>query len=155
MVEQWTENPCVSGSIPLLDKHQNLFFYMNINIIKLLLKLKNASIAQKEAVTIKYNQMCLNILKVLYKEGFIQSFTLSGTSIDKKIHVVLRYSFNKPTLSNLRIISTSSKLKYLTYSDLCKLPDKRLVLWLSTSNGFLTGYECKEHQLGGKLLFIC
>ena len=32
MVEQWTENPCVSGSIPLLDTLYYLNYFLLINL---------------------------------------------------------------------------------------------------------------------------
>ena len=132
---------------------------MNINLIKLLLKLKNASLVRKEVISIQCNTLCLELLKVLYQEGFIQSFNVSSinsNTIEKQfeITVVLRYFYNKPILKNLKIISTPSYVKYVTLKDLCKIPNKKRVLFLSTNKGFLTGFGCKQKQVGGTLLFL-
>jgi len=132
---------------------------MNITLIQLLLKLKNASLARKEFVIIKYNKRCLDLLKLLYTEGFIQSFNIQriDAPFSKKqlqINITLRYFYNKPIFKNLKIVSKPSYIKYLKLKDLCKIVDKRNVLFLSTNKGLLTSLECKKHQIGGTLSFI-
>jgi len=132
---------------------------MNITLIQLLLKLKNASLARKEIVTIKYNKLCLDLLKLLYTEGFIQSFniqTINSPFLKKQlqISITLRYFYNKPIFKNLKIVSKPSYVKYLKLKDLCKIVDKKSVLFLSTNKGLLTSLDCKKHQIGGTLLFI-
>ena len=132
---------------------------MNITLIQLLLKLKNASLARKEIVTIKYNKLCLDLLKLLYLEGFIQSFniqTINSPFLKKQlqISITLRYFYNKPIFKNLKIVSKPSYVKYLKLKDLCKIVDKKSVLFLSTNKGLLTSLDCKKHQIGGTLLFI-
>jgi len=132
---------------------------MNITLIQLLLKLKNASLARKEIVTIKYNKLCLDLLKLLYIEGFIQSFniqTINSPFLKKQlqISITLRYFYNKPIFKNLKIVSKPSYVKYLKLKDLCKIVDKKSVLFLSTNKGLLTSLDCKKHQIGGTLLFI-
>jgi len=49
---------------------------MNTSIINLLLKIKNATANQKEIVTINFNSIYIDLLKKLYKEGFIQFFKI-------------------------------------------------------------------------------
>ena len=112
--------------------------------------LKNASMIKKESIIILNSNLNFKIITFLYKEGFIQSFKKN----DKKIFVFLRYSFNKDFFSNLKIVSTTTLKYYLSYKDLCKITNKRFILLLSTSKGFLTGLECKKQQIGGKLFFI-
>jgi ribosomal protein S8 len=132
---------------------------MNITLIQLLLKLKNASLARKEIVIIKYNKSCLDLLKLLYIEGFIQSFniqTIDSPFVKKhlQISITLRYFYNKPIFKDLKIVSKPSYVKYLKLKDLCKIVDKKSVLFLSTNKGLLTSLDCKKHKVGGTLLFI-
>ena len=132
---------------------------MNTNLIKLLLHLKNASLVKKETVTIKCGVSGLELLKLLYEEGFIQSYNVDSDSYLKNekqfnIKIFLRYFYNKPIFNNLKIISTPSYSKYLTFKDISKIQDKKNVLFLSTNKGFLTGLECKKNKIGGTLLFI-
>ena len=130
---------------------------MNINLIKFLSKLKNASISKQEVVSTGYNNLCLAVVKLLYKEGFIQSFSIKKVSfnsnVELKIFITLRYFNNKPIFKNLKIVSTPSRLNYLNIKDLSKISNKKIVLILSTNKGLLTSLECKKHKIGGKLLF--
>ena len=159
MVEQWTENPCVSGSIPLLDIKTGLLYlvYMKNTLIKFLIKLKNASLSRRESVSIDFNLLCLEITVLLYKEGFVQSFSIEEKQINnvlkRSININLRYFYNKPLLKDLKIISTPVQRVYLGVRNLSKLPTTKHRLFLSTSKGFLTALQCKEQNLGGLLLF--
>lgn len=152
MVEQWTENPRVSGSIPLLNKV--LFLdCMNISVINLLLKIKSLSLIQREKVVVSYNRQYIDILRVLYEKGFIQSFCVINNKT--LISINLRYYYNKPIFKNFKIISKPSLENYIQVKDLYKLEDKKFVFFLSTSYGLLTSSECKRFGVGGKLLFMC
>lgn len=132
---------------------------MNINLIKLLLQLKNASLVKREVVRFNCNLLCLELLKLLYNEGFIQSFKIESKSVfnnEKQFQttIMLRYSYNKPALKTLRIISTPSHSKYLTLKDISKVQDRKNILFLSTNKGLLTGLQCKKNKIGGTLLFV-
>ena len=130
---------------------------MNIQTIKNLNKLKNASLTKNESVSLEYNFLILNIIQQLYKEGFIQSFKIKRDFImDKKtILVNLRYYFNKSILNKLKILSSGSKIKALDFKSVSRLNSKKEVIFLSTNQGILTHLECKHHKLGGILFFIC
>lgn len=132
---------------------------MNTNLIKLLLQLKNASLVKKEVVEFNCNSLCLELLKLLYTEGFIQSFRIlsknkSNNEKQFQTAIMLRYSYNKPALKTLKIISTPSYSKYLTLKDISKIQDRKNILFLSTNRGLLTGLQCKKNKIGGTLLFI-
>jgi small subunit ribosomal protein S8 len=130
---------------------------MNNSLIKFLSKLKNASSSQKEIILFDYNSLHLKLLKILYFEGLIQSFSVEkcARKSSPKIKVTLRYFYNKPILKNLKILSKPSHLKYIKYSDICKIGDRKFVFFLSTSEGVLTSLQCKKKKVGGKLLFMC
>ena len=131
---------------------------MNINLIKLLLKLKNASNSQKEHITVVSNKTYNIVLEALYQEGLIQSFSNSKKDfLEKNVttDVYLRYPSNKSSFETFKIVSTPSRVHFLTFSDLCKISDKKYTLFLFTDKNLLTGSECKKYGLGGKLLFIC
>jgi small subunit ribosomal protein S8 len=130
---------------------------MNTNLIKFLVKLKNASLSQKEAIIVKYNFLYLDLVKVLYREGLIQSFQIEKDEVQGDLHIriILRYFYNKSVFKNLKIFSKPSHVKYLKYSDICKIIDKKFIFLLSTNKGLLTSLECKKRKVGGKLLLMC
>lgn len=128
---------------------------MNIKIIHLLISLKNAAKIKRVVTIVPLNHINLLVLRLLYTEGLIQSFSIKQIGIHLRIVVVLRYSFEKPILSTLRIISKPSFSKYLKFIDVCKIYGKFFFAALSTDKKIISLDECKSHGIGGQLLFIC
>jgi ribosomal protein S8 len=133
---------------------------MNIYTIKFLIKLKNAALARKEIVFTSYNKLSFELVKCLYKEGFIQSFELKEiftSNFEKKyeIKIVLRFFYNKCVLKNIKILSKPSLTKHFSLKDLSKISTKKLVMFISTDKGILTSLDCKKYNLGGIPLFVC
>ncbi len=121
-------------------------------LIKALNKLKNASLINKEVVYLNFDLKYFEVLRVLYREGFIQ-----GYKIDKKNYqtiVYLRFFQNNSVLDRLRFLSVPSRERFISYKDLCLINNKKTFVLLSTSKGLRTIYECKKQKLGGKLLFF-
>jgi len=129
---------------------------MNIQTIKFLNTIKNASLSNNETVCVPYNKFILNLLTVLYREGFVQSFKVYKSDCsEKKIDIILRYYYNKSSLKSLKIVSSPSKVKFLDYSSLTKISIKKNILFLSTNLGIMTALDCKKKKIGGILFFIC
>jgi small subunit ribosomal protein S8 len=120
-------------------------------IINFLISLKNASFSKKEELNVPYSEYILQIIKNLYNDGFIQSFKI----IDNNVYIVLRYFFNKSILKGLKLVSTPSKSRYLSFKALTKLSTKKFVLYVSTNKGILTLSQCKKLKIGGVALFYC
>ena len=130
---------------------------MNINSIKFIVQLKNAALSQKEQLTVEYSTFILKLLKILYKEGFVQSFCIKFNKEKNKDEflISLRYFYNQPILKDLKFVSTPSYSHYLKLKSISKLANKKKVLIFSTSKGILNSFECKKQKVGGNLLFIC
>ncbi len=130
---------------------------MNINFIKFLFALKNASLSKKETVVVDYSSAREKMTKVLYFEGLIQSFSLTMNSLNEHDFIVIkfRYSFDKSHLKYLTLLSNPSRIKYMKIKDLCHISDKKLMVFFSTTLGFLTTFQFKQLKIGGKLLFVC
>jgi ribosomal protein S8 len=127
---------------------------MNTNLIKFLFLLRNASLSKKKALILDYSFIRERMIKVLYSEGFVQSFTIL-TNEYSCISVILCFSFNKSHLKYLKLLSKPSCTKYMKVTDLCNIPDTKFIIFFSTDLGFLTALECKKLKVGGKLLFLC
>ena len=130
---------------------------MNINLINFLSKLKNASLSKQEQISIPYNKLYLKVVELLYKEGLIQSFFIKPVSsrLTNKftLFISLRYINNKSIFKSLKFISIPSNLSYLNIKSLSKISNKKIILFLSTNKGLLTGGDSKKYNIGGKLLF--
>ena len=123
------------------------------NVIDLLIKIKNSSRIFKNVLYIKKHVKFSNVLYVLYKTGFIQSFS---NVLNSYYCINIRYFYNKPVLFYLKFFSKPSLSIYLSLLDIYKLPTKKLVFFFSSSkNGIITQFDCKKKKTGGKLLFMC
>ena len=129
---------------------------MKITLINLLLALKNASDLKKEKIICSYNKSFISLLKCLYKEGFISYFkVLNEDKAKLKIIIGLQYSYGKIlSISTLKFLSVPSNLYYLTYKEICKISDKKIILFISTNLGVITHIQCKKHKIGGSPLFL-
>lgn len=129
---------------------------MKTTLINLLLALKNASDLKKEKIICSYNQPFTKILRCLYEEGFISYFKiLNEDGVKLKIIIGLQYSYGKVlSISTLKFLATPSNLYYLTYKEICKISDKKIILFVSTNLGILTQIQCKKYKIGGLPLFL-
>jgi len=57
-------------------------------------------------------------------------------------------------IDSLRLISKPSRPMFYSLSQLYQLNPKKNLIILSTSKGLLTINECKQAQIGGKLLLF-
>ena len=130
---------------------------MSVHFVRYLLQLKNASIAKKETLSVEYSNLRERMTTTLYVEGFIQSFEIvfDLSNNFKTILITLRYFFSRSLLEGLKLLSKPSHTRYMKFSDISNIPDRRFVLFFSTDKGILTLLQCKKYTIGGKLLFIC
>lgn len=125
---------------------------MNIETIKTLNKLKNNSLIYKKKIAISKNKLILQIVKVLYKEGYILSYKSKG-NLDLEVN--LRAYTRIPTFKYLKICSSPSRTIVLSSKQIASLNTKKSLYIFSTNQGVMTGNDCKTLKLGGTLLFCC
>ena len=131
---------------------------MNNRIIFFLLKLKNAALYKKEVVIIDFKQDYIPILKLLYDEGYIQTFLVIKNESGKKniIKIYLWFIYNTFALSNLKLLSRQSCIKTITYKQISfNIYDIRKTFFITTNRGLKTQLGCKMNKLGGSLIFMC
>ena len=130
-------------------------------LIKNLSKLKTASIYKKSSIIVyDYNKNFIQIIKILYQQGFIKSFFIFKKKLKKKyiagIYIFLKYSIitNRGLLDSLKIVSKQSIKVNVQYVDLCKIRKKNKFYLFSTFKGFIHLEACLKNRIGGQLLFI-
>jgi ribosomal protein S8 len=124
---------------------------MNNQLVKMLVALKNASLAKKKSVFLRKTPLILDCLAVLYKEGYILSYAYNLN--DARIVVNLRYFEGNCLTANLKIMSKVSHIKYLNYQDICRISLGNKVGFFLTSKGIQTLEDCKINRVGGILAF--
>ena len=121
-------------------------------ISRIILKLKNAISLNKKFVFLPKNDFCINLIYLLYSEGFILSFYLTNSK--KRIKIFLKTESNGSSIiKNIKLISTPSNNSYLKYNHLTKLTGGVGIIVLSTPYGLFTSNSCIKKKIGG--IAIC
>ena len=126
---------------------------MKKNIKYLLLNLKNCSTSRSNHIYCEYNKKNIDLIELLYNQGFIQSFVILKEV--SKMFVILRYFENKPVFKFLKLFSKSVNIKNISSLEISRLQVKRFVMILNTNQGFMSLHQAKRKLIGGNTLFIC
>lgn len=123
---------------------------MNLQYINFLTQLKNNAAIEATSIRFSFNVRLLPLIKFLYSEGIIESFSVKKNFL----FIQLRLFNGSNPFKDLRIVSTISYEKFLTYNEISKITESKFLFILSTDKGFLNLSECKQRRIGGLLLFI-
>jgi len=108
-----------------------------------------------DIIRIQKSNFCIDILDLLYKEGYILGYKMDPLN-KNKIIVFLKYIVNTPAISHIEFISTQGRRSYSRISLLWqtkKLNQEKITYVLSTTSGLMTDKEALKRRLGGELLF--
>jgi small subunit ribosomal protein S8 len=113
--------------------------------------IKVGSIAKHLVVTVQNSKLCINVLSVLYRLGYIRGFAIENK---KYVKVFLKYIDNKPIIRGINVISTPGRRTYVRYEGLqLDLKKKGSGFYIiSTSKGLLTDEESVIFGKGGEVL---
>lgn len=116
-------------------------------------RIRNAARAFKFVVKIPFSNLKLNMVKVLYEEGYILNYKVDETYKPKNyIIIALKYYKNISTIQNIKRISKPSLKKYCKKSNLPRVINGLGIAILSTSQGVMTNKKAKQRGIGGEVL---
>lgn len=122
-------------------------------IADMLTRVKNAVMAEKKDVAIPLSTIKLDIAKILKEEGYISNFRVDKTKLPAQLFVELKYSSKKQNvIEGLKRISKPGRRVYTEVGSIPKVLDGLGVAVISTSQGIVTGKECKKRNIGGEVL---
>ena len=122
-------------------------------IADMLTRVKNAVMAEKKDVAIPLSTIKLDIAKILKEEGYITNFRVDKTQMPAQLFVELKYSSKKQNvIEGLKRISKPGRRVYAEVGSIPKVLDGLGVAVISTSQGIVTGKECKKRNIGGEVL---
>ena len=126
----------------------------NSTLCDMITRIRNGQNARKLEILSVKSQLCLNILKVLEKEGYIRGYIEN----EKSINILLKYINDKPVITKIEAILPQNKDSYMSLKVLRNSKKKiknnkgLSLLILSTPNGVLTDYQSILNNTGGRLL---
>ena len=122
-------------------------------IADMLTRVKNAIMAEKKGVAIPLSTIKLEIAKILKEEGYISNFKVDKTQMPAQLFVELKYSSKKQNvIEGLKRISKPGRRVYTEVDSIPQVLDGLGVAVISTSQGIVTGKECKKRNIGGEVL---
>jgi small subunit ribosomal protein S8 len=124
---------------------------VNDLISNLIATIKNGLNVRKASVCVPRSRLCINILEILYLEGYIRGFSFIEPY---SIEILLKYKDNKSVINDIIRVSKLSKRIYFTYKMLDDKFFQEVLLIISTNEGLLTNREIilTNKKIGGEVL---
>ena len=119
-------------------------------ICDLLIRIKNAYMANLKTATVSYSRPKENLVKILQKNGYIRDSKVTGEKATKMIEIDLKYTKKVPALVDLKIISKPGLRVYVKAKDIKHVFGGSGINILTTSKGLMTGKEARIANLGGE-----
>ncbi len=98
-------------------------------------------------------KMLEEIVKVLEKNGYVNSFERKGRGVKRVLEIKLGYESGKGIINGVRFMSKPSRKVYLGYRDIRPVKQGHGLMVLSTPAGIVTGQEARKAKVGGEALF--
>jgi len=120
-------------------------------IADMLTRIRNASRALLPTVEIPHSRLKESLAEILKKEGFVAEVAVEG-KIPKKLKLRLKYEGKKSVIEGLKRVSKPGLRKYVGGTEIPRVLGGLGVAVVSTSEGIMTGQQCRKKNIGGELL---
>jgi small subunit ribosomal protein S8 len=120
-------------------------------ISDMLVRIQNASMVGKTAVSLPRSRMKLAIADILAREGYIGEVDKKGKG--SVFSFELAYKGSRPAFTGFKRISKPSRRMYAGVRDIKPVKRGLGLVVLSTPAGIMTGKEAMTKRVGGELLF--
>ena len=124
---------------------------MSDPIADMLTRIRNSSRALSPTVTIPHSRLKESLAEILKKEGFIAEVAVEG-KVPKTIKLKLKYEGKKSVIEGLKRVSKPGLRNYVGATEIPRVLGGLGVAVVSTSEGIMTGQQCRKKNIGGELL---
>ena len=121
-------------------------------IADLLTRIRNASRALLPEIAVPHSKLKESIARLLQHEGYVNSVSIEGAKIEKKIKIKLKYTGRKPVIEGLKRVSTPGLRRYSGSEKLPRVLGGLGTVIVSTSQGIMTGTQARKKNVGGEVL---
>ena len=118
-----------------------------------LTRLRNASKAHHESLSVPYSKLKGTIAEILKSEGYIHDFKVEDAKVGKTMVVTLKYHEDrKSSIAGIKRVSKPGLRVYAKSTELPKVLGGLGIAILSTSSGLLTDRQASKKGVGGEVL---
>ena len=124
-------------------------------IADMLTRIRNANSANKAEVSMPSSKKLVEIARVIYEEGYIESYSVEDTEKPpfKTLHITLKYGPKKSKVINgIKRISKPGLRKYSGVADLPRVRGGLGTAIVSTSKGVMTDRDARAKGVGGEVI---
>ena len=122
-------------------------------IADMLSRVRNASNAYHDTVSMPSSNLKVHIAEIWKQEGYIADFTVEDAKVGKTLTIELKYgSTRQRSLSGVRRVSSPGLRVYAKSTNLPQVLGGLGVAIISTSQGLLTDRQASEKGVGGEVL---
>lgn len=128
---------------------------MKDNLSDMLTRIRNGQKSNLSEIELFWPtpKICLNVLNILYKEGYIRGFKKISKNNKLIIKVLLKYDIQGiPAMKTIERISKPSQKVYSSINSLWKVKTGLGIYILSTPKGILTDSDARFLNVGGEIL---
>ena len=117
-----------------------------------LTRIRNANLVKHESVSMPHSNLKEELIRVLKKEGYVDSYTVEEVKGFKEINITLKYDNNQSVITGLKRISRPGLRVYSKAKNMPRVFDGMGIAVVSTSKGLMTEKEARANKLGGEIL---
>ncbi|MEY3020549.1 MAG: hypothetical protein RLZZ272_1533 [Actinomycetota bacterium] len=122
-------------------------------VADMLTRIRNASLAYKEATTMPSSKIKVNVARILEQEGYIAGWSVEETEPQATLTVTLKYGPRRErVIAGLRRISKPGLRVYVKRDEVPRVLGGLGVAILSTNEGLMTDRTARKQGLGGEVL---
>ena len=122
-------------------------------IADMLARIRNASAAMHDDVSIPASKIKESIARILQDEGFVESYEIVQDGGHPMIRIRLRYSPERErAIEGIRRVSKPGRRVYRGAQDLPRVLGGLGVAIISTSQGVMTDKQARRAHVGGEVL---
>ena len=122
-------------------------------IADMLARLRNATTAYKDDVTMPSSKMKIAIADILKREGYIKEFGVERGDLGPQLKIELKYGPNREkTIAGLKRISKPGLRIYAKRDSIPRVLGGLGIAIISTSNGLVTDKQAMRQRVGGEVL---
>ncbi len=126
---------------------------VNDPISDMLTRVRNANIRGLDHVDVPNSKTKVAIARILKDEGFIKYYKVMRNNKQGTIRVFLKFGPNRErVISGMERVSKPGLRRYMKAPEIPHVRGGLGITILSTSQGILTGRECRQKNVGGEIL---
>ncbi len=122
----------------------------------MLMRIRNAGVANKTTTLVPFSDMKLRIANVLVKEGYITHVTKKtrkGKTSTRVLEVGIVYDAPRtPHVRGMERVSRPSRRMYIAAKELKPVLQGHGIFILSTPKGIMTDTEARKENVGGEII---